>query len=91
MTKSCPSTSFNALIKLRGQSPPSPTAPNHTPLRRDTGTALPLHFTVQFRYFETGGEEEGKHDRKGICMMRRIPVLWYEMSVKNTSPKYIGH
>jgi len=38
------------------------------------------------------GEEVGKgissREDQGV---RLVPILWHWMSVKNTSPKYIGH
>lgn len=36
---------------------------------------------------EEVGKEKGKREAQG---MRLVPVLWREMSVKNTRPKYVG-
>jgi hypothetical protein len=43
------------------------------------------------RTLELAGRGSGERSRKREAQaMRLVTVLWYEMSVKNTSPKYIG-
>jgi hypothetical protein len=43
------------------------------------------------RILKLAVEEVGKDEGKGRRRVRLLPVLWHQMSGKNTSPKYMDH
>jgi hypothetical protein len=50
------------------------------------------HIQSSSRKLKLAGRGSGERRRKWeVQGMRPVPVLWHAMSVKNTSPKHIGH